>query len=207
MLGFAVRHERSVVSLDKGAFDQACAELLRTAASDGMPDLLIGIPTGGRFVGQSMAAATGGALPMLPLTCRRPSTRLKPTGSTIARRMIAGFPRPVVDRLRLVEHALLNHRPPKQPATPFEFDGDELADIATWIASAGKRLSILIVDDAVDSGATLSQVMNMIRLTAPETAEIRTAAITVTTSEPLVQPDYAMFHGALCRFPWSLDAR
>jgi hypothetical protein len=29
----------------------------------------------------------------------------------------------------------------------------------------------------------------------------------VTTEDPVVAPDYALYRGVLCRFPWSFDAR
>jgi len=206
MLNLAVSDRRSVISLDNQAFDNACAELMRIVARDRPPDLLIGIPTGGRVVAESMAKAAGG-MPMLALTCRRPSTSLKPARSSVARKMIAGLPRPIVDRLRLVEHAMLNRAPASLPTAPYQFDEEELAAIEAWMAAATGRSSALIVDDAVDSGATLSQVIGAVRLLAPDHADIRAAVITVTTARPLVQPDYALFRGQLCRFPWSLDAR
>jgi hypothetical protein len=40
----------------------------------------------------------------------------------------------------------------------------------------------------------------------PSPAELRTAVITVTLEHPAVQPDYALYRGVLCRFPWSFDA-
>jgi hypoxanthine phosphoribosyltransferase len=62
------------------------------------------------------------------------------------------------------------------------------------------------VDDAVDTGTTLSVVMDAVRRHAPQAAKIRSAAITVTTERPLISPDYALYYRQLCRFPWSLDA-
>lgn len=65
---------------------------------------------------------------------------------------------------------------------------------------------ILVVDDAVDSGATLRTVIATIRSTWPD-AEIRSAVLTVTRSRPLILPDYTLYpRGTLLRFPWSLDA-
>lgn len=70
--------------------------------------------------------------------------------------------------------------------------------------SFGQRL--LVVDDAVDSGVTLATVLNVLRALCPAGTEIRSAVVTVTLDGPLIQPDFALHRGILCRFPWSFDA-
>jgi hypoxanthine phosphoribosyltransferase len=194
-----------VVSLDRRRFDDMCAELMRHVSKDRRPDALIGIRTGGLVVAEAMAKAAGGDMPVLAVTCRRPSSRHKPTSSTV-RRMVANLPRPLLDQLRVIEHAVLTRKPPAAPQGDYRFDEDELNELDTWMASSGARPSLLIVDDAVDSGTTLSVVLSAVRSLAPHGATIRSAAITVTTERPLALPDYALYHRQLCRFPWSLDA-
>ncbi len=199
--------ERSpVLSFDRDAFDAACADLMRLASRAGLPDLIIGIPTGGLSVAQSMVKAAGDSIPLLPLTCRRPSSKLKPKSSSV-RKLIAGLPRPVLDRLRVIEHTLLTRGTPSVPAVPHEFVTEELAALEAWLYARARPPALLIVDDAVDSGATLHQVATAVREMAPPNATIRSAVITVTTRRPLISPDYALFNGQLCRFPWSMDAR
>jgi adenine/guanine phosphoribosyltransferase-like PRPP-binding protein len=178
---------------------------MRHVLDDQRPDALIGIRTGGLVVAASMAKAAGGDMPVLAVTCRRPSSRHKPTSSRV-RHLVAQLPRPLLDQLRLVEHAILTRKPPATPPGDYHFDENELSDLDAWLASSGQRPSVLIVDDAVDSGTTLSVVLGAIRKRAPRTATIRSAAITVTTERPLALPDYALYHRQLCRFPWSLDA-
>lgn len=64
---------------------------------------------------------------------------------------------------------------------------------------------ILIIDDAIDSGATLKGVENAIRKISPD-SRIKFMAITVTTDKPLVMADYYLYHDStLIRFPWSKD--
>jgi hypoxanthine phosphoribosyltransferase len=195
-----------VVSFDRRRFDEVCAELMRHVTDDHRPDVLVGIRTGGLVVAESMARAAGGALPVLAVTCRRPSSRHKPTSSRV-RHLVAQLPRPLLDQLRLVEHAILTRRPPSAPHDDYRFDEREMHDLDAWLASSGEQPSMLIVDDAVDSGTTLSVVLGAIRGRAPRGAAIRSAAITVTTERPLAWPDYTLYHRQLCRFPWSLDAR
>jgi uncharacterized protein len=194
----------AVLSFNQESFDAACAELMRRVLRDGPLDLIVGIPTGGRYVAETMARAVDGAIPVRTLTCRRASTRYK-TGTGLIRRLVAGLPQPILDRLRLIEHRILTHRPARVPSVHYRFDRGELAAFNDWVARAGKRPAVLVVDDAVDSGATLFQVLNAVRRCAPA-AQIRSAVITVTSDTPLVYPEYALYHRKLCRFPWSLDA-
>jgi hypoxanthine phosphoribosyltransferase len=196
--------QQPVISLNRDDFATVCADLMHKVHRDSQPDLVIGIPTGGAWVAQAMTKASPTGLPMLELTCRRPSTKLK-TGSTI-KQVVARLPRPVVDRLRQIEHAMLTRKAPSRPSSGYQFVAQELERIAAWIADARRAPSLLIVDDAIDSGATLLQVTDALRNLAPQGTTIRSAVITVTTDQPLIQPDYTMFHRQLCRFPWSLDA-
>src|SRR5437763_6059020 len=172
-----------VVSLDRKRFNDVCAELMRHVSDDRRPDALVGIRTGGLVVAESMAKAAGGDMPVLAVTCRRPSSRHKPKSST-ARRLVAALPRPVLDQFRLVEHALLTRKPAAPACGEYQFGESELDRLAAWIAAAGGRPSLLIVDDAVDSGATLAVVLDAVRRRAPSDASIRSAAITVTTARP-----------------------
>ena len=49
-------------------------------------------------------------------------------------------------------------------------------------------------------------VLRTLREVCPPATELRAAAITVTLDDPVVEPDYALYRGVLCRFPWSFDA-
>ena len=68
-------------------------------------------------------------------------------------------------------------------------------------------LNVLVVDDAVDSGATLRNVISALMDISPNNV-IKTAALTVTRKSPIVMPDYYLYHDrTLMRFPWSEDRR
>jgi hypoxanthine phosphoribosyltransferase len=194
-----------VVSFDPAGFEDACADLMRQVQADFRPDALIAVPTGGLHVAEAMARSAGGRLPVLSMTCRRASTAAKNRLAGL-KALAARLPRPVADRLRVFEHALLTQRTRPAPAAPYIFDPQELSRLRAWLSGARGRASLLIVDDAVDSGVTLHHVLEAVRGLAPSTAVIRSAVITVTTPRPLAQPHYALHQGQLCRFPWSLDA-
>ena len=195
---------RGVVTFDRAAFDEACAALMRLVAQDGMPDALIGIRTGGLYVAESMAKATGFTVPVMSLTCRRPSTAAKSKFGMV-RKIAAALPRPVADRLRTIEHAVLARKRGRSRPEGHGFDQGEIAILEDWLREAGPGPSIVVVDDAVDTGATLSLVLDAVSQRAPG-GLIRSAVITVTTPKPWATPRYTLYSRQLCRFPWSLDA-
>jgi phosphoribosylpyrophosphate synthetase len=199
------RRERpapSVRNLLGPEFDAACAALMRTAETHYAPDLLVGIRTGGLVVAEAMARAAIRPTAVLPLTCRRASTGTKDRLTSL-RRLLTALPRPVLDRLRLIEHRLLTGRRKKVDLQPF--DHREAATIGAHLA-ATSRSRVLVVDDAVDSGVTLATVLGLLRTTCPAGTEIRSAVITVTLDNPRAEPDFVLHRGILCRFPWSFDA-
>lgn len=204
MDGAAISRPKGILSLDRRGFDQACAELMLLVVQDGRPDVLIGIRTGGFYVADAMAEAIDQPLPVLSITCRRPSTRYK-GGLGGLKTIIAKLPRPIVDRLRIIEHAVLTRRARPITQVDFQFDAAEIAALDAWLGQAGANPRIVIIDDAVDSGATLSRVLGLVTDLARPGATICSAAITVTTAQPLIQPDYSLYRQQLCRFPWSLD--
>jgi hypoxanthine phosphoribosyltransferase len=196
---------QSVLTFDRDGFESACAALMQRVAADRRPDVLIGIRSAGLFVAEAMAKAAGGAIPILAITCRRPSSAHK-AKLAAARTVIGRLPRPLLDQLRLIEHKMLTRRPPAAANAPSSLDEEELAALEAWVARTGDAPFPLIVDDAVDSGVTLSLVLDAVRQRLPPRALLRSAAITVTTPRPLATPDYALYRRQLCRFPWSLDA-
>jgi hypoxanthine-guanine phosphoribosyltransferase len=108
------------------------------------------------------------------------------------------------DWLRVMEHQLLTARK-RAPTEPYAFDTGERQGLVDWLGRNRPQPVLLVVDDAVDSGATLMRVLAELRKLVPDGTVIRSAVVAVTTKTPLIEPDY-VFHRQLCRFPWSLDA-
>jgi hypoxanthine phosphoribosyltransferase len=190
-----------VETLDKNQLSGASAKL---AASIGSfrPDLIIGIRSGGYVVAERMAAHFPETA-LLPITCRRPSTKKKQK-SSLLKNLLRRLPESINSRLRILEHIVLTQlRAPKQSV--FTPDAEELRVIENHLLSAGGNPNILIVDDSVDSGATLAAVVDMVKTIAGPGAAIKTAVITVTTAAPFVEPNFMLYRYVLCRFPWSLD--
>ncbi len=173
------------------------------ARRDGEPALLIGIRTGGLVVAESMAQAAAYRIPVMALTCRRPGTRLKSRIPGL-KAILTAMPEPWLNALRQAEHRLLTAR--RRTTRAPVVDRSEADAIGTRLASMPAQTRVLITDDAVDSGATLAAVIATLRELCPPRTELRSAVITVTLDDPIIQPDYALWRGVLCRFPWSYDA-
>jgi uncharacterized protein len=194
----------AVRTLNQGDFDAACASLMRAVLQDYDPTLLIGIRTGGLVVAEAMARSIERVPLVMPLTCRRPSTAAK-SRLPMLHKVLARMPRDAVDTMRILEHRLLAPRRQRLAKVP-HVDRTEAAVIAALLQNALSSQRVLVVDDAIDSGVTLATVIELLRGTCPENTDIRTAVITVTLEQPRITPDYSLYNGVLCRFPWSFDA-
>ncbi|WP_273004153.1 phosphoribosyltransferase family protein [uncultured Marinobacter sp.] len=131
--------------------------------------------------------------------CSRPSTKKKKEGviGRIFRSVIRIFPKFFLNFLRNVEHSFLSlKRPPEREVTSI------LADYSEYD-------TVIVVDDAVDSGYSLKSVVSHIMDLAAGNASdvsVRSAVFVVTQKNPVFEPDFSFKKGVLVRFPWALDA-
>ncbi len=176
-----------VITLTPDDFARDCRRLEQACGP--APDLVVGIASGGVHV----AGHIYPGVPHTAVECHRPSTAAKARHEWIFA-IIRLLPRAVRDRLRIIEDERLRKRPPA--ALPE-------VDIPPQTPAAR---DILVVDDAVDSGTTMLAVVAALRRAVPA-ARIHTAAITVTTPDPLIRPDTALYTDTLIRFPWARDYR
>lgn len=195
-----------VITLTPDIFRLECARLAKSVAK-GHPeafDATIAIRTGGVWVcdaiSESLPADYLGE--RHDVTLQRPSTKAK---NGIADKILPLFPRFILNAMRMAEALVLRliH------LTASANDISEVALDSRLVAILGNRgkPELLVVDDAVDSGKTLAAVRQSI-LKVNQKAVITSAAITVTTSSPVVSPDYALYSNhTLIRFPWSKDFR
>ena len=196
-------HERfGVLTFSRSTFDSACADLLAQVERDYRPDMLIGIRTGGLLVAEAMARASGRALPVAAVTCRRFGTAAKRYVPLLAS-LLAVLPRTLADALRIAELRLLSAGRARGGRHPV--DPAEIAGIGARLGAGSEPIRLLVVDDAVDTGVTLASVMHALRDAYPR-ATLRSAVVTVTLRSPLLKPDFTLYQEVVCRFPWSLDA-
>jgi hypoxanthine phosphoribosyltransferase len=183
---------RKVITLNYSQFEHHCYKLEELVRAENFcPDMVVGIRTGGLLIAELMFSD----VPHSDVTLRRPSTKAK---FKFLNRIFHAMPYRMLDCLRIFEAWMLNCKQAPQPR--------DISNIVIEDAVRQAR-NILIVDDAVDSGQTLEAATRAIRQAAP-TAEVRTAAITVTTNNPMVMPDTFIYNNlTLIRFPWSLDMK
>ncbi len=192
-----------VRTLDEAALRRACEDLTGIAFANFTPNIYLGICTGGYVVAELMARNTPEPVRLLPITCRRPSTAKK-NNLPFVKETLKRLPHFISDKLRVLEHIYLTQikAPRNAQVVP---DETELSVLRGVLAELGASARVLVIDDSIDSGATVAAVLDVVRQVADPAAQIKTATVTVTTAHPLVEPDFSLYRYALCRFPWSLD--
>lgn len=188
-----------VITLTEPEFETCCRRFAEACHANGAaPDVLVGIITGGALV----AGKISKYFPKtrhLDLCLQRSTTRLKgPWFSGIVKIL----PRFLQNWLRMAESNIVSISTTRKDNRTVE-----LPDDLRLYMNGNPSASILLVDDAVDSGNTMKRVVETLAKAYP-LAKITTAAITVTTLHPVIEPDIALYRNrTLIRFPWSSDAK
>ena len=190
-----------VVTAVGSDFEELTSRLSNLVLNEFDPDVVVAIANGGTFVAQRMLSTLGGGTKIVEIRFQRAATKIKGTDS--ASRWLRAIPRSLADLLRWSEveyrearwNLIVRHRPDRSTVTMP--DEDVLATLRT-----AER--ILVVDDTIDSGVTMTKVRDLVHSVAPR-ASLRTAAITSTWRRPPVTPDYLLFTRTLIRFSWSYD--
>lgn len=188
-----------VLTLNQSDLQKAASRLVDLATEDGFaPDLVVSIANGGTRVVQSVEAdLVARGIHVAALRCQRPGTKSKTDLGF--RRWLPALPLVLRDGLRIFEHYIRILRDRIGPETTRSV-------IPLGQSSAGLKPArrILVIDDAVDSGATLAAVESYLKGLQPEAA-IRFAALAQTRRTLARTPDYSLHSGILIRFPWSMD--
>lgn len=192
-----------VLTLSQGAVDWQGRELARRLVNEypGGFDLMVGVRRGGVFVADAVERYLPESFCRVRtnIKLQRPSTRGK--GARLAA-VLGNTPLWMLNSARIIESYWLQLRDrmskKKEASKKFVVDGGELPPL-------GDGASILLVDDAIDTGATISAVRKVLR---DRYGDVRcvVATITVTTDSPALDADLCTYHDrTLVRFPWSLD--
>jgi hypoxanthine phosphoribosyltransferase len=191
-------------------FREGCGRLWDIAQQTFRPDLVVGIRSGGWRVAEEMKTTRAPRdVVFVPLTCRRPTSDVKGNSQTF-KLVLKVLPYFVLDGLRLVEYyaltlprcrAVVKHG----AGEPRVSDPAEVDAIRAAAAGLPPGARVLVVDDSLDSGATLVSVITTLRSVLPPDVEVRTAAFTVLGPTPIVDADFFLYRHINCRFPWSYD--
>ena len=134
----------------------------------------------------------------------RPSSQQKSQGLT--QRLLRSMPVWLCNVLRIVESRVNEWRSKgKEPVRIGEIHLPD--DVASLLKDLGEKATVLLVDDAIDTGATIRQARLQLLEQFPGIT-LRVAVITVTIPHPICDADFCLYHNrTLCRFPWSNDYR
>ena len=193
----------SVVTFTPALLAEACSQLsCRVKAGGFTPSLLIGIQHGGAEVARRMRNDFPEAA-YCEVRLSRPGTRQKSQG--LAHRLLQHLPLWICNTLRIVESRVNEWR--SKGKDPVRIGTIRLPQDITSTLSNPSNPSILLIDDAIDTGATIQQARLQLLKQFPDIT-IRVAVITVTIPHPLCDADFCLYHNrTLCRFPCSNDYR
>lgn len=190
-----------VTLLDKG-FDETCRDLAVQVDASYNPDLIIGVLTGGGYVGQRVYQyfAGSGAVSYAEINIERGTTGIKRMFGL--RRMLRRLPVWLLNILRIVEVLMLEVK--ARVIVPKRSGEIVLSpEITKSLREGDKR--VLVVDDCVDTGATLLKVSEHLKAHFPSSNELKFAVITKAHRKVLLEVDFFLFNRVLIRFPWSMD--
>ena len=193
----------SVVTFTPALLAEACSQLSHRVKAGGFaPSLLIGIQHGGAEVARRMRNDFPEAA-YCEVRLSRPGTRQKSQG--LAHRLLQHSPLWICNTLRIVESRVNEWR--SKGKDPVRIGTIRLPDDIASTLSSPSNPSILLIDDAIDTGATIQQARLQLLKQFPDIT-IRVAVITVTIPHPICDADFCLYHNrTLCRFPWSNDYR
>lgn len=192
----------SVITLTPTLLLSASSQLAQRVVSSGFtPGVIIGVLNGGAQVARQMLGSLPAEARYCEVCISRPSTRQKKQNT--AHQLMRALPLWLCDVLRELESRITSLR--KSSSLVRLGDVTLPADVEALLSSASCQ--ILIVDDAIDSGATMQKVKEQLLARFPS-VDLRVAVITVTTDHPICDADFTLYHNhTLCRFPWSNDYR
>ncbi|WP_168565319.1 phosphoribosyltransferase family protein [Crateriforma spongiae] len=191
--------------LDVGSAElvDAAGTICQQVRSAGVsPSVVLGVLNGGRVPAEMLARELGSE-------CRCVLHRRKTTGrvKSMAVSAVNRFPVFVGNVARVLEDRAL--RILSSASTETLQLRRELVDKLSWVQwyDLADKTPVLIVDDAVDSGRTVGEIVLALEHLGVSRSSMRIACVTVTRPDPVVDVDFFYKREVLCRFPWSDDAK
>ena len=165
-------------------------------------DMIIGVATGGIYVSQPIYEELKkqkweGIYTEMKLS--RSSTEKKETLG--AKKILTKLPYPLLNILRTLEVKYFETFKSKDYDNTLEqrvhFTNDQINDIK-------QAKTLLLIDDAIDTGSTIMALKNVIQKINPA-GTVKVAVLTVTHNKPYIEPDYTLYKKVLLRCPWAMD--
>lgn len=166
------------------------------------PDILIGIATGGIYISRTVHKVllnNNWQGKYYEIELSRESTEVKKKLKIkILLTKLSYF---ILNQLRKVEMFISEHFKTEKYDSVKE---DRVILPDNLINDIRNNNSILLVDDAIDTGSTILAIKNIIKKFNPS-IDIKVAVLTVTHKKPYIEPDYTLYRRVLLRCPWAED--
>lgn len=186
-----------VTTLNQESFSIKCSELISKLNFE--PDVVVGILEGGGFVINEIKTSKNLKKSHFEHVLVQRKSMLK--RNSIILSLLKLLPYKVTNWLRNLESKKAEKAIDKLNLSELS---NQNVDIKLNSLSNKKIDTILIVDDAIDTGKTMFIVKNNLNNMFPN-AKIKTAVISWTIKKSIVKPDYYLYENILVRFPWSKD--
>ena len=191
-----------IITLSENEFDAACMRLAEKISLHKKPDVIVGVKNGGAIVAEAIYKiflANGNGLKYYNVRASRNSSKAKKKYRLSY--FFRFLPVMLLNLLRLIEHYYLkinmifytNHERNIKLTDDFRRDVGKLT-----------KGCVFIIDDALDSGATISNLIEELNQLNPN-LDYRSAVLVVTQNSPVISPDVYLYSNVLLRFPWSSD--
>jgi hypoxanthine phosphoribosyltransferase len=187
--------------LTQDELSKAARTLFEEVREDGFdPDVIVGVPTAGSWVAVAMYEQFPDRQ-VVEVGASRGSTKWKRARPVAA--VIRRTPAWLQDAVRAVEHVVHTRRGRRvtKPRRELSVSMTDRAVLTSLVEP-----TVLVVDDAVDTGETLRAVTGFVQELAPG-CRLRTAALSVTAPDLRVAVDHHLYSEVLLSGPWSLDER
>ena len=187
-----------VITLNKKDFLKKFNELKHQINVE--PDLVIGVLNGGRYLIDNLKSEKNYQSKLFKkIKLQRKGETLKE--GLVFKCILRILPYKVLDKLRIYESKKAKEMLKRLDVV--ELSGEHF-DFKLSTIQKELIKTILIVDDAIDTGRTMFVIKNNLGKIFPD-ANIRVAVIAWTIETSIVQPDYYLFKNVLVRYPWSKD--
>lgn len=192
-----------VNTITRNQLDQLSNTLLTHIQKEAFTiDILIGIATGGVYVCKPIKQQLekdGWQGKYYEIKLSRPSTASKKRLKLNT--LLGKLPYFILNLLRNFEMMLSERFKSKRYDKAIE---ERVELPAALVEDIKRRNSVLLIDDAIDTGSTILAIKNVIQRINPD-IDIKVAVMTVTHKDPYVQPDYTLYERVLLRCPWAMD--
>lgn len=193
-----------VINLLGHDFNRACQSLSFKIKETYHPDIVIGILTGGGYIGREICKYLDNlddGVIYTEVKLQRGSTKAKEVSHL--KNILRLLPQKVLDFLRILEVEFLEIK--AKIVKPNRYGTIILPENIIFQLAQGKR-KILLVDDCIDTGYTLKIIKEYIENKYPNNI-IKIAVITTAHRYPVINADFQLYKKVLIRFPWAYDTK